>query len=282
MKIQMTGYCPYCKEKGHKQIAYGLLNNDNYSILECPKGHSFIIYLQNNKYEWLIRNSLNAFIDRYYLESFMALYQAIEQFRVSFIQGSYISHGQTRLRTIDKMFSTMLDSTQILGAYKSAYLLETGELVDLKGSKHTLFTNKLSIIKLRNKIVHQGYYPSKKEVVASGNIIINYIGSVEQSIKVNVNPNPHNPRLVKLSSPVDINLINQLPKIMQPLNTEKIKRHNPKKLDVFPFEDTTLHLSGLISNGSKIPSFEHLVNIRRKNKIAEFEVDDDSSASDDD
>ncbi|MCW3777892.1 hypothetical protein [Levilactobacillus namurensis] len=274
MEIKMTGYCPYCKKEDHKQIANGLLNNDNYSILKCPKGHSFIVYLQNNKYEWLIRNSLNAFNDHYYLEAFMSLYQSIEQFRISFIEASYIKHNQARFKHIEKMFETNPDSTQILGAYKSAYFLETGELVDLNNSRHKLSTKNMSIVPLRNKIVHQGYYPNEQEVLRAGDIIIKYIASVEQIIKFHVDPNPMNPRLTKLMVPVDINLMAQLPGLTEHFAISKIQKHNPSDLDIFPFEDETLHLSGFISDGRKLPSFQRLANIRKKNKFAEFEVDE--------
>ncbi|WP_437696018.1 hypothetical protein ACSOCI_09220 [Levilactobacillus brevis] len=279
MEIKMTGYCPYCKKEDHKQIANGLLNNDNYGVLSCPKGHSYILYLRNNKYEWLIRNSLNAFNDRYYLEAFMALYQSLEQFRIAFIKASYVDNNQNRFQIIDKLFQKMADSTQILGAYKSAYLLETGELVDLPDSKHNLMTKNMSIVPFRNKIVHQGYYPNEQEVLRAGDIIIKYIASVEQIIKFHVDPNPMDPRLTKLTVPVDINLMAQLPGLTEPFAISKIQKHNPSDLDIFPFEDETLHLSGFISDGRKLPSFQRLANIRKKNKFAEFEVDEYPSTS---
>lgn len=144
----------------------------------CKNGHSSRIKLGNEKFELLFEWGVNAIIDGYYRESvssFQASYERFHEFCVRFF-----SHSNVTVDLFDRAWKNIArQSERQLGAFILQFLNVIGEIPPL------LNDGRLSV---RNKVVHQGYFPTRSEAIEYGENVRSAINSSIRMIKEKYGP----------------------------------------------------------------------------------------------
>lgn len=167
MKLPVT--CAQCTQEdisNARIIATVEFKNDGRYEIVCPKGHSSIIFLQEQKFEILFDIGAYAISDGYYREAVSSFTSALERFYEFFIKVVCITKNIDR-ETIDEAWKGVSSqSERQLGAFIFIHLIETGR-------KPTLINN--SKIKFRNDVIHKGKIPSKEQALAYGQAVLNVV-----------------------------------------------------------------------------------------------------------
>jgi polyhydroxyalkanoate synthesis regulator phasin len=131
--------------------------------LTCPKGHTSVTILQQQRFELLFDIGAYAILDGYYREAVSSFSAALERFCEFFIKVICISKDidWETVSTAWKHVSSM--SERQLGAYIFMYLSEFGSLPPLLPNK---------MVELRNKVVHKGKIPSREEAIQFGQEVL--------------------------------------------------------------------------------------------------------------
>ena len=146
--------------------------NDN-GIYEftCIKGHKAKTVIDNINFEILFEYGINAIVDGYYRESVSSLTSAMERYFEFFIK-TVLRTSKNDFELINKSWKKISSqSERQLGAYIMLYIQVFGE--------EPLLLNPNSEIPFRNKVIHKGYIPTKKETIKFGNSVMKII---EQSL----------------------------------------------------------------------------------------------------
>lgn len=197
MSLHFEEDCPFCilhnrKTKKDSPIGKikGEFNDENYGRGICTNDseHQLWLFLANPRYEIFIREGIDAYIDGYYLESFMKLYQALENFRRLFVEASLFNKENRFSDILQLSHGSLRNSTFLYGAYKFAYFEFFREIPDTKNSTNNLQINsRNSIVEYRNDVVHNGKYPTKADIEQIGQIIIHYIQDIQFNFSSKIN-----------------------------------------------------------------------------------------------
>ncbi|RSO00961.1 hypothetical protein [Acinetobacter pittii] len=141
-------------------------NDDGRYEVHCPKGHTSITVLQQQKFEVLFEIGAYAILDGYYREAVSSFTSALERFYEYYIR--LICY--TKSINLEEMENTWKivtnQSERQLGAFIFMHLLETG-------TKPNLLTN--NQISFRNAVIHKGKIPTKEEAIAYGQAILDLV-----------------------------------------------------------------------------------------------------------
>lgn len=134
----------------------------------CLEGHPLVILLDNQPYELLFESGLEAFVDGYFRESISSFAAALERLYEFSIRVQLLSDG-IDAGTVDAMWrGVSSQSERQLGMY-----------IGLRTSKDAAPPNTLdqSLTKLRNSVIHKGYFPKIEEAYVFGEAVYNLIKS---------------------------------------------------------------------------------------------------------
>lgn len=150
-------------------------NNDTFEFT-CVNGHKNIFFLNIPRYSLHFENGLEAYLNDNYIEAFVSFFSALEDYRLEFAKSYLYMFCNVPYEVISEQFKDISkQSERIYGAYVSAYLGYFKRPVDIKksGEFYPILANET--VRLRNAIVHKGYYPSKEEVEEHGYLIYQHI-----------------------------------------------------------------------------------------------------------
>lgn len=165
--------CPSCSVTSPEQFTVDLLpKNDCVYEIECPRGHRFHANILYHEFQKLFEVGVNAFADDYYREAVGAFAASYERFLELFIRIVMKAGGTQEDALASGWKKISRQSERQLGAFIVLYVLEFG-------SQPPLLPN--SQIELRNKITHQGYFPSKEESLDYGAAVLE---SIRRTIRV--------------------------------------------------------------------------------------------------
>lgn len=141
-------------------------NDDGRYEVHCPKGHTSITVLQQQKFEVLFEIGAYAILDGYYREAVSSFTSALERFYEYYIR--LICYTKNiEIEEVEKTWKIISNqSERQLGAFIFIHLLETG-------TKPNLLTN--NQISFRNAVIHKGKIPTKEEAIAYGQAILDLV-----------------------------------------------------------------------------------------------------------
>ncbi len=177
MKILV--FCMECqKELGHPSFEPILADyyDGATAHLECSRGHKSTVLLQSQKFEILLESAANALLEGFTMEAASSLSAAYERF-IEFSINVFCKKNLTSKQALEETFRLISkQSERQLGGFLFLHLITFGRSYVL---------NK-KITELRNKVIHQGYIPSPKEVTVFGTLIYQEIYSISQLLKSNM------------------------------------------------------------------------------------------------
>lgn len=158
-------------------IPFEAVNDSGLYNFVCAKGHESKTYLINIEFEILFDYSINAIADGYYREAVSSFTSSMERYFEFFIKVILRSAG-TEFENIDKIWKQISkQSERQLGAYITLYAQTFNDLPEL------LSTNK--DVPFRNRVIHQGYIPSRQEAIEYGDRVLEIIESSFIPLKTN-------------------------------------------------------------------------------------------------
>lgn len=134
----------------------------------CLEGHSLVVLLENQPYELLFESGLEAFVEGYFRESISSFAAALERLYEFSIRVQLISDGVDAVAVDDMWRGVSSQSERQLGMY-----------IGIRTSKDAAPPNVLgqSMTKLRNSVIHKGYFPNIEEAHAFGEAVYDLIGA---------------------------------------------------------------------------------------------------------
>ena len=182
MKIFLR--CPSCNLE--EQFTIELLpKNDCVYEVSCPKGHSFRANILYHEFEKLFEVAVNALADDYLREALGSFAASHERFMELFIRIAMKTNGVNDEQLKDTWKKISRQSERQLGAFIVLFVWEFG-------TQPPLLTP--GLIELRNKVVHQGYFPTKDECLKYGKAVLD---SIRQTIRILYYSEKHNPELIR-------------------------------------------------------------------------------------
>jgi hypothetical protein len=149
-----------------------LYREDNCYQFTCPKGHMNEYSLQNQKYEQLADVGLNAIFDDYYRESVSAFTSSMERFH-EFSLRAIMLRASKQGDLLKSCWKEVKTTERQLGAFVFLWGYFFGECPKVTSDKDAKF---------RNNVIHNGYFPTRDEALAYGNIIVTILRS--QVVKI--------------------------------------------------------------------------------------------------
>ncbi|HCG6606972.1 TPA: hypothetical protein NJ227_004372 [Vibrio parahaemolyticus] len=170
-------FCPTCAYEASKNLLHSTsidvpvpftkINDSGTYLVECPKGHSNEVILDNIKFELLFEMGANALLDGYYREAVSSFASALERFYEFYWHVAMAHLGQS-YESSQKAWKPLAKlSERQVGAYSTAVLLLSGNPAKL------LNTNKE--VPFRNNVIHNGYIPDEAEATSFGNVVMSII-----------------------------------------------------------------------------------------------------------
>lgn len=185
MEINIETNCPFTHNESC--MAKGIIEQNGVAHLSCSSKHQFIVLIENPMYQIDMIRSYQAYSSGFYLEAFTSLYQALEDFRKSFIEISLLkldkSSSSDYIRRVQALLNGSLNnSTSLYGAYKLMYFELMNKEVDNNDSDFNLHSKNFHLVPFRNKVIHRGVWPKKDDVLKCGNILVHYFSGIESEI----------------------------------------------------------------------------------------------------
>jgi hypothetical protein len=147
-------------------VASAEIQDSNLYEVQCPKGHSSYVILQQMKFELLFDIGACALLDGYYREAVTSFTSSLERFYEFFVRAALIQK-KIDVENIESAWKGISkQSERQLGAYIIQYLSEFGTEPTTLGTNET---------KLRNDVVHHGKIPTRSEAIAYGQRILEIV-----------------------------------------------------------------------------------------------------------
>ena len=164
MRVNM--WCPEC---GGDKLGFVLelpQKNDCVYEVECPHGHQFRANILHHEFQKLFEIAVDAIVDGNYREAIGSFAASYERFIELFVRVVLKSAG-TGGNEVGKGWKLVArQSERQLGAFVFVYLLQ------FKTAPVLLHKD---FVTLRNDVVHQGYFPDKKECSDYGSAVLDFI-----------------------------------------------------------------------------------------------------------
>ena len=154
-------------------------DNGLYSMT-CHSGHKTITAIHEQKFEILFDLGAMALLDGYPREAVTSMAAAVERFFEYYIQVISLKQGIPFKTLIEAWKPVSRLSERQLGAFLFLYLIENKRALD-RSIVNAIpdasfgFKKPLDWTGFRNSVVHSGYIPSSKEVLAYGELIYQFI-----------------------------------------------------------------------------------------------------------
>ncbi len=171
--MRLLMHCPHCEPGDESFPAEVPPKNDCVYQLKCPKGHIFDVNVLVHRFERLFRTALSALIDEYYRESIGSFAASYERFIELFVRVVMNARDVDKGSTAQSWKSISRQSERQLGAFTMLYTLQFRRPPER-------FPDDL--VQLRNKVVHQGYYPDREECLSYGEAVLKCIRTALDAI----------------------------------------------------------------------------------------------------
>ena len=154
-----------CHECGPEEEAVLLeVGNENLHQVICKKGHKWSLVITQQKHEVLFEVAVHAIIDGYYREAISSFSASLERYYEFFIKVISAALPSDVFEKAWKQVSSQ--SERQLGAYIFTYISFYHSLPD---------TLPQSLTMLRNKVIHNGFVPSRVCAVNFGEAVAKII-----------------------------------------------------------------------------------------------------------
>lgn len=182
MRLQIK--CMTCLESDGKMSDEAIsieMQDDGLYSMTCQRGHNTITAIQEQKFEILFDLGAMALLDGYPREAVTSMAAAVERFFDYYIQVISHKHGIPFTTLSEAWKPVSRQSERQLGAFLFLYLIENKRalqrsIVDaMPDVSFGLKKKDLSWTGFRNEVIHKGYIPSSKEVLAYGDLIYQFI-----------------------------------------------------------------------------------------------------------
>jgi hypothetical protein len=151
-----------------------LLEGNKYA-LTCLVGHEQIVLLQQQKFEMLFEVGATAILDGYYREAVTSFASSLERTYEFFSVACMIEHGLPwEVIEAYRKGRDMKLSERQLGAFIALFTLETGTPPKLLHP---------DLVAFRNKVVHDGRVPTRKEALSYGQAVLEIIRNLITEMK---------------------------------------------------------------------------------------------------
>lgn len=150
------------------------IRNDGLYTVTCSKGHTDTVALQEQKFEILFEIGAHAILEGYYREAVSSFTASLERFYEFYIKIISLKHNISEQQFNGSWQKIERQSERQLGAFIFAYTLENKNIPPLLSNKNREF---------RNKVIHKGKIPYKKEAIQYGNSILQSIRPILQDLK---------------------------------------------------------------------------------------------------
>lgn len=172
--MKVEAICPHCDQGSELPFSLDVApKNDCVYELQCPEGHIFSANVLYHEFQKLFEVAVSALIDGYYRESIGSLTASYERFMELFIRVMMNAHNIDR-EVIKKSWKLISrQSERQLGAFIVLYGLQFQEQPKLLSNRQ---------VELRNKVIHQGYFPDRAECISYGIAVLEFMRSSLEAI----------------------------------------------------------------------------------------------------
>ena len=178
-------HCPSC-DPSADQFAFDFVpKNDCVYQIECPNGHRFSANILYHEFQKLFESAVDALADSYYREAVGSFAASYERFMELFIRIVMKSNDTPDDELAKGWNRISRQSERQLGAFIILFVLEFG-------TQPPLLAN--ADIELRNKVIHQGYFPTKDECLKYGRAVLY---AIRQTMKVLYDSKKHQAHLIR-------------------------------------------------------------------------------------
>ena len=156
------------------------MQDDGLYSMTCQRGHKTITAIHEQKFEILVDLGAMALLDGYPREAVTSMAAAVERFFEYYIQVISLKHGISFQTLTAAWQPVSRQSERRFGAFLFIYLMENKRIfdpsiADAKPDASFGLKKRLTWTEFRNEVVHKGYIPSSKEVLAYGELIYQFI-----------------------------------------------------------------------------------------------------------
>jgi hypothetical protein len=136
--------------------------------MECPSGHRFTANILYHDFQKLFEVAVNALADDYYREAVGSFAACYERFMELSIRIIIKANGVDAEKLESGWKAVACQSERQLGAFIFLFLVEFGRRPQLLTEKQ---------VQLRNKVIHQGYFPDRDECLKYGAEVLESVRS---------------------------------------------------------------------------------------------------------
>lgn len=161
------------------------LRGDGLYTVTCPKGHLSVTSIQEQKFEVLFDLAAMALVDGYPREAISSTAAALERFLEYCVRVISWKHG-VNTDAFDECWKLVSrQSERQLGAFLFLYLLEYEKPVSpwVYDERPESGSATETWARFRNKVVHEGYIPSREEAVAYCGLVYRWIYQIIADLK---------------------------------------------------------------------------------------------------
>lgn len=183
--MRVPCFCMACQAIDGKPCGNGQrlpLVSSNFYIYHCPNGRATISVLQQQTFEVLSEIALIRLAEEAYDDTVSKFSTALERFFEFCSRIILLEHGEDTERIDDQYGSGVFRlSERQIGAG-----LALIRISELKANKEWPKIPKLDdLARLRNKVVHTGYFPTRTEAVSHAKLISEYMAETLSFIAIN-------------------------------------------------------------------------------------------------
>jgi len=174
--------CPYCTTSFSVTLAW---KNDSTYTVECPNGHGFESEILYHDFQKLFEIGVSTMAEGYYREalgSFTATYERFMELVIKIIMSVHRIDNNTFDATWKHVSR---QSERQLGAFAFLFALEFAKPPPLLSEK---------LVALRNKVIHQGYFPTRSECLCYGQAVLDF---ARESLVLLFQSPPHKAELIR-------------------------------------------------------------------------------------
>lgn len=152
--------CPHCTT--HFCVTLAWKNDCTYS-LKCPNGHEFSADILYHDFQKQFEIGVCTMAEGHYREALNAFTACYERFMELVIRVIMSAHRIDSCVFDDSWKHVSRHSERQIGAFTLLYALEFAKAPPLLSGK---------LVELRNKVIHQGYFPTRSECLSYGQAVL--------------------------------------------------------------------------------------------------------------
>lgn len=173
MKVDVI--CPHCGPGENQPFSTQVAPKNNCVYeLKCPAGHIFSANVLYHEFQKLFEVAVAAIVDEYFREGIGSLTASYERFMELFIR-VVMNEREIPSEAMEKTWKLVSrQSERQLGAFIILYGLQFE-------TQPKLLPNKM--VELRNKVIHQGYFPNLAECASYGAAVLEFMNSTLQAMR---------------------------------------------------------------------------------------------------